>query len=67
MENKPEEHPIVEIIVDRLTRHMQRQTQAIERALGEVRDMLLKRVHEVEATVDLIARELACRAKDARE
>jgi len=67
MENEPEEHPAVELIVDRLTRQMQRQTQAIERALGEVRDMLLKRVHEVEAIVDLIARELARRAKDEKE
>ena len=67
MENEPEEHLVVELIVDRLTRQMQRQTKAIERALGEVRDMLLKRVHEVEATVDLIARELARWAEDARE
>jgi len=66
MENEPE-HLVVELIVDRLTRQMQRQTKAIERALGEVRDMLLKRVHEVEATVDLIARELARWAEDARE
>ena len=66
MENEPE-HLVVELIVDRLTRQMQQQTQAIERALGEVRDMFLKRVHEVEATVDLIARELARRAKDAPE